>query len=229
MHNLVRLNLRQTIVIGIAIFTLAFGGIGLLSLSNINQLQQEVVLVERADDLRNLILEIRREEKNFFLYMDRAFFSVGRENLERAWTALDALTGEIGTRGLEHGESLAQGLVRYGELLDRLGEASATPAESGPAAQALRETGQELVEHSRAIAELERATILRINRKLRLTLIVSMGRWPWWSSPWSSSSTRASCGRCGVSRRPRVPSPRAPSFLSRSRTTTTKSSRSSWP
>ena len=175
MHNLVRLNLRQTIVFGIAIFTLAFGGIGLLSLSNINQLQQEVVLVERADDLRNLILEIRREEKNFFLYMDRSFFSVGRENLERARTALDALSGEIGqARGLKHGEALNRGLVRYGELLDRLGETPARPTEDGPAAHALRETGQALVENSRALAELERESILRINQKLRLTLIVSM-------------------------------------------------------
>ena len=175
MHNLVRLNLRQTIVIGIAIFTFAFGGIGLLSLSNINQLQQEVVLVERADDLRNLILEIRREEKNFFLYRDRTFFSVGRENLKRARIALDALSGDIGpSRGLEHGMALDRGLARYGELLDRLGETSASPAEGAPAAKKLRETGQEIVEHSQAIAELERESILRINQKLRLTLIVSM-------------------------------------------------------
>lgn len=175
MHNLVRLNLRQTIVVGIAIFTLAFGGIGLLSLTNLNQLQHEVVLVERADDLRNLILELRREEKNFFLYRDRSFFSLGRDNLRRARTALETLSGGIGqARGLEHGEALNQGLVRYGELLDRLGKTAGSPGEDAPSAQKLRETGQAIVEHSRAIAEFERESILRINQKLRLTLIISM-------------------------------------------------------
>ncbi|QGY41826.1 HAMP domain-containing protein [Pseudodesulfovibrio cashew] len=173
---MVRPNLRHTIIIGIAIFTLAFGGIGLLSLSNINQLQQEVILVERADDLRNLILEIRREEKNFFLYRDRAFFTVGRENLQKVRTALDALSEEIGEPGgMTHGEAMAKGLERYGELLDRLSKAPALPEENTLAAKALRETGQEIVEHSRAIAEFERESILGINQKLRMTLVISMG------------------------------------------------------
>ncbi|SKA87577.1 His Kinase A (phospho-acceptor) domain-containing protein [Paucidesulfovibrio gracilis DSM 16080] len=171
-----RLNLRQTIVIGIAIFTLAFGGIGLLSLSNINQLQQEIVLVERADDLRNLILEIRREEKNFFLYRDRSFFFEGKKNLQEAETALDALFQEIGrARGMNHREALEQGIVRYGELLAALAEMDGMPGENAPPVQALREAGQQLVEHSRAIAEFERESVLRINHKLRMTLIVSMG------------------------------------------------------
>lgn len=171
-----RPNLRQTIVIGIAIFTLAFGGIALLSLSNINKQQQEVNLVERADDLRNLILEIRREEKNFFLYHDSALFSVGRENLKRATAAFNDLSeGIAGPIGQGHGTELVRGIRKYGELLDRLRSAKGPIGEDSPEAQALRETGQNLVEHSRAIAELERKSILAINQKLRMTLIISMG------------------------------------------------------
>jgi len=170
-----RPNLRQTIVIGIAIFTLAFGGIALLSLSNIDQLQQEVDLVERADDLRNLILEIRRAEKNFFLYRDPAIFSEGRENLDRATAALNDLSVEIAKpHGREHGSELVRGIRQYGEILDRLRPLDGSIGEDNPEAQALRETGQSLVEHSRAIAELERESILAINQKLRMTLITSM-------------------------------------------------------
>ncbi|WP_147820966.1 sensor histidine kinase [Salidesulfovibrio onnuriiensis] len=175
---MVRPNLRQTIILGIVIFTLAFGGIALLSLSNINRLQQEVVLVEHADDLRNLILEIRREEKNFFLYKDTAFFSQGRADLEKALTALDALSGELGQPlGREHGLKLQQGLSHYGALLTQIDEVfrQGKIAEDHAAARELRETGQRLVEHSRAIAEFERESILGINQKLRMTLIVSMG------------------------------------------------------
>ncbi|WP_316896557.1 HAMP domain-containing sensor histidine kinase [Pseudodesulfovibrio indicus] len=170
-----RPNLRQTIVIGIAIFTLAFGCIALLSLSNINRLQQAVLLVERADDLRNLILEIRREEKNFFLYRDHALFSVGRENLVRAEEAVAELSGEIAKlHGEPHGSELVQGIARYGDLLKEISGQPGEAGESSPAAHALRETGQSLVEHSRAIAELERENILNINQRLRMTLIISM-------------------------------------------------------
>lgn len=173
---MIRPNLRQTIVFGIAIFTFAFGSIALLSLSNINQLQQEVNLVERADDLRNLILEIRREEKNFFLYHDSSLFSIGRENLQLATETLNALSSEIAKPyGEEHGTKLTEGIKNYGIILERLQSANLGLRETGPAAQALRETGQSLVEHSRAIAELERESILTINQELRMTLIISVG------------------------------------------------------
>jgi len=174
-NGMVRPNLRHTIILGIAIFTLAFGSIALLSLSNLNRLQEAVLLVERADDLRNLILEIRREEKNFFLYQDGSLFSVGRENLNRARTILDELSGEIAQlHGEAHDSALARGMERYGTLLARFSAASADIGENSPPAHALRETGQTLVEHSQAIAELERANILNINQRLRMTLFISM-------------------------------------------------------
>ncbi|CCH50236.1 sensor histidine kinase [Pseudodesulfovibrio piezophilus] len=172
---MVKPNLRQTIIFGIAIFSLAFGGIALLSLSNINQLQQEVLLVERADDLRNLILEIRREEKNFFLYQNTALFSIGPKYLEQATAALEVLSVELAKpRSGEHGAALKQGLQRYGDLLAQFNAASPNKTGDSPKAQNLRETGQSLVEHSRAIAEFERESILVINEKLRMTLITSM-------------------------------------------------------
>lgn len=170
-----RPNLRQTIVIGIVFFTSAFGGIALLALTNINRLQQETLLVERADDLRNLILEIRREEKNFFLYHDPALFSIGRENLERATAAMDVLSDEMAaSNGREHGAALLRGIKTYADVLEQLKAAGDKGGEYSPAAKALRETGQNLVEHSRAVAELERENIFAINQRLRLTLIISV-------------------------------------------------------
>ncbi|BCS89859.1 sensor histidine kinase [Pseudodesulfovibrio sediminis] len=172
---MVRPNLRQTIVIGIAIFTFAFGSIALLSLSNINQLQQEVLLVERADDLRNLILEIRREEKNFFLYQDTALFSIGEENLKHAMDILNILSEEVTRPHSKHyGTELTQGIEKYAGLLKQFSSTSSNIRENSPAAHALRETGQSLVEDSRAIAEFERENILLINQELRMTLIISM-------------------------------------------------------
>ncbi|WP_272701677.1 sensor histidine kinase [Desulfovibrio sp. Fe33] len=173
--GMVRPNLRQTIILGIAIFTLAFGSIAVLSLSTLDRLQEAVLLVERADDLRNLILEIRREEKNYFLYRDESLFSVGRTNLNQAGAILGKLSGGIAElHGERHDAALAQGMARYGQLLVELSTAPPGTGEGSPEAQALRETGQSLVEHSKAIAELERGNILDINQRLRMTLFISM-------------------------------------------------------
>lgn len=174
---MVKPNLRQTIIIGIVIFTFAFGGIALLSLSNLNQLQREVALVEHVDDLSNLILEVRRQEKNFFLYHDMALFTQGRTDLEQAMVTLDNLSDDIGKPpGRLQRKKLRKGLKTYGDLLSQIHATFRTDsiAENHPAAQALRETGQNLVEYSKAIAEFERNSILGINRKLRMTLLVSM-------------------------------------------------------
>ena len=172
---MVRPNLRQSIVIGIAIFVVAFGSIALLSLSHIDRLQQEVLLIERTDDLRNVILEIRREEKNYFLYNDRAMFHRNRSNIAKASALLDELSEEIAqTEGRAHGEAIREGLARYAAMADTLEAATDAITEEGPRAQALREAGQKLVEHSRAIAEYERESILGINQRLRATLIISM-------------------------------------------------------
>lgn len=170
-----RPNLRQTIIIGIAIFTFAFGSIALLSLSNIDQLQEEVTLIERADDLRNVILEIRREEKNFFLYNDTSFFSTATSNLQKAEEALHSLSDAIDEpKSKAQGADLMEGIRKYRLLLADLREAKAISGENSQTAQTLRETGQRLVEDSRAIAEYERENILKINRELRATLFISV-------------------------------------------------------
>jgi len=173
---MVKPNLRQSIVIGIAIFVFAFGCIAMLSLSNLDNLQQEVLLVERTDDLRNLILEIRREEKNYFLYHNKAMFSLNRANIEKASAILGDLSAEIDRPGGRvHGEALKQGLVLYRALLDRFEADADNIREDGPRAKAIREAGQGLLEHSRAIAEFERESILGINQRLRTTLLIAMG------------------------------------------------------
>jgi signal transduction histidine kinase len=174
---MLKLNIRQKIVFGIVIFTICFGCIGMLSYLNTVQLEREVLIVERVDDLSNFILEIRRIEKNYFLYRDQTIFSKGIEELDEAATLLQSLTPEFQQYVVkQHGISLEADLKRYRGILD----AYILKQQTGPVdnlqddASALREAGQGLVEHSRAISKLERAGILSINNKLRTTLILSM-------------------------------------------------------
>ncbi len=174
---MLKLNIRQKIIFGIVIFTICFGCIGMLSYSNTLQLERAVLIVEHADDLSNFILEIRRSEKNYFLYRDQTIFSKGIEELNEAATLLQSLTPEFQQPLVKsHGTSLEVDLKRYREILDAflLKQQSRSIDNLQDEETALREVGQKLVEHSRAISRFERASILSINNKLRTTLVLSM-------------------------------------------------------
>jgi len=66
--QIISLNLRQKIILGISLFFLAVAIVGLLSYRNLKVIEKKIRFVEIADDLQNIVLEIRRYEKNFFLY-----------------------------------------------------------------------------------------------------------------------------------------------------------------
>lgn len=166
-------NIRQKIILGTAIFMFCFGGIAILSLSNLRQLESELVLVERTDDLRNLILDTRRVEKNFLLYHDEDFYHQGLVFLGEAVTLLDSLASELNDHMAGHyALLLREDLGLYRQLLVRIHE-SGQPLDADVAR--LREQGQDISEMSSRIAHVERASILGINNNLRSTLVISMG------------------------------------------------------
>ena len=173
---MLKLNIRQKIIIGIVIFTICFGCLGMLSYMNTLQLENEVQLIERSDDLSNLILEIRRVEKNYLLYHDPALFTLGLDYLDQTNTLLKELMDEFRKAKIKkHGLELDKNLLRYKSLLQKI---DGTPDKSLEQDNAqiikLRETGQALVEHSKAISNFERDNILEINQTLRSNLFISM-------------------------------------------------------
>ncbi|GKT31251.1 HAMP domain-containing histidine kinase, partial [Aduncisulcus paluster] len=143
---------------------------------NTLQLEDEVLLVERSDDLSNLILEIRRIEKNYLLYHDPALFTLGLDYLKRADVLLQELMGEF--KKLEKkqtGKKLELNLENYRKLLLKLKAApKRASTENKELNDHLRETGQAMVGLSKAISNFERKYILSINRELRSNLTLSM-------------------------------------------------------
>lgn len=173
---MLKLNIRQKIVIGIIIFTFCFGCLGVISYMNTVQLEDEVQLIERSDDLSNLILEIRRIEKNYLLYHDPALFTLGLEYLDRTEALLEELMDEFRKPKIkEHVHRLKSNLTLYKKLLSKIDlETGDSLAQDNSLSIEMREVGQALAEHSKAISNFERQNILDINRTLRSTLFISM-------------------------------------------------------
>lgn len=65
-----RVSLRKKIIIALSLFLTAGGSMWLLNYYKHYVLNQKLQILEKKDDLFNTILEARRYEKNYFLYME---------------------------------------------------------------------------------------------------------------------------------------------------------------
>jgi signal transduction histidine kinase len=139
-------------------------------------------LVERADDLVNNILEIRRFEKNFFLYREPKSLRDAKAYLERV--AAIRFGQEEGILRLPSGPEdnrFQRLLVQYRETLDRIESllqsemtGSETPAFSS-LEEKLRDLGQQLLTLSERWAKEERAAIDRLFLKAVYLFVSSIG------------------------------------------------------
>jgi methyl-accepting chemotaxis protein len=144
-------------------------------------------LVERGDDLVNNILEIRRFEKNFFLYRKPASLKEARSYLQR----VDAIccSKEEGVLQLKTGphELFHQTLARYREKFTQIENLlqKSSPGYEPPALafleENLRNLGQQLLVMAESWAKEERARIDRLFLRalylfvLSIVLFVIMG------------------------------------------------------
>lgn len=174
MKPLIRLNMRQKVTIGFLVCLLAIGAVGGASYLNLAEMERKIELVEGVDDLSNLILEIRRYEKNYLLFG-------GAEDLREAERyiaeGLQVLAGlfPVASR-FDAGpmlERLREGLLEYVRQKDAV--AGLQGGARDEAVERLREMGKELVDQSRRIAAFERGRILRINNGLKTSVLASMG------------------------------------------------------
>ena len=173
------LNLRQKIILGISLFFVAVAVVGLLSYRNLRVMEKKIRFVEIADDLQNIVLEIRRYEKNFFLY---GFSEVGAlaENKRYIGIALSTL-GKFSPelKDLEGAPKigvLKEALEDYGKLIDEIRRVAISQDVSSMEAlqEALREKGKTLVTLSEDLVKFERERVMMILERLYSHLIAAM-------------------------------------------------------
>ncbi len=152
-----------------------------LSFSVHREIGHRLRLMEVADDLVNHILEIRRFEKNFFLYKEESSleealaYTNGAEKLYRSHE--DEITRLI--KESKKG-SFLEVLTRYKETLSRLrSNPPASQAGRGPDTgrspeETLRDIGQQLVDMTTRWAKEERSKIDRLFRRALYLFTSSM-------------------------------------------------------
>ncbi len=175
-----QLNIRQKIILGITFFILAMGTVGLLSYRTLRVVEKKVKLVEIADDLSNIILEIRRYEKNFFLYglSEKEALAENRRYIGEALQVLNSFSTDLkDLKGAPKINRIKRELVQYQEIVDQVSRAVENDNFGLVKAleESLRNKGKTLVDLSQELVRFERERILLIIDTLYTHLIMAMG------------------------------------------------------
>ncbi|SMC27368.1 Signal transduction histidine kinase [Desulfacinum hydrothermale DSM 13146] len=171
------LNIRQKVIVGMTLGVLTLGVIGAISYRSLLEVETKVKFVEVADDLLNTILELRRFEKNFFLYETLEAIEENERYREEATSILTRISPRL--RSLEGGQKLQRieaSLRDYRRLMAQLKQAASAHRreEIHRLEQPLREKGKELVDLAQDLVYFERQRILGILKGLKTQLAGSL-------------------------------------------------------
>jgi signal transduction histidine kinase len=177
------LNIRQKVVLGFTACMLLIGIIGGLSYSYLRSIELKQHVVEIADDLRDIILEVRRYEKNYLLYGSAEDLQENQKYTQLALDTLAKIVPEVKNLKVSSQMNvLRQELLGYRKLMEQMPAHTSRVADSGQSRNSgleaheeqLRVRGKRLVELSRQLVTFERTRILEIIDTLKTQLISSV-------------------------------------------------------
>jgi len=149
-------SLRQKILVAYAVIAALTAGFSLFSLVELRLLESSIVAGEQIARFFDTSLEIRRFEKNYFLYRQPGDLDENRQFVEQARALLREHGGLFETLGTGAGRAaLAADLERYAALMERYAGADGSEALAGE----IRATGKTIVTVAEALARAERATL----------------------------------------------------------------------
>jgi two-component system NtrC family sensor kinase len=171
------LNIRQKVIVGLTLCMLLIGLIGGISYRYLREIERKQHLVEVADDLSNVILEIRRYEKNYLLYGMTSDLEENRRYVQQGVAVLEKIAPEMkDLQGAPQLSQLEQAFINYRQSMEQM--ATCVPQGTHSCGQRiedqLREHGKALVDLSTRLVTFERDRILKIISTLKTQLLTSL-------------------------------------------------------
>jgi len=175
LSRLPRLSIRQRVVAGAVIPVLIFAILGVISYDCLVRLETGLTLMEKADDLRDAILEIRRYEKNYLLYAHAEDFEQAGTFIEEARAVAAQMAALVSARSDEGVavERLLAVAAAYREHWNALRSDGRALAPEPKDIEALRQAGKDLVDISGELKEAARGRILHLVYTLMRQLFVT--------------------------------------------------------
>lgn len=174
--------IRRIVLFGMILSILGFSVLGGISYKYLLQIEEALALAEVVDDLSSDILEIRRYEKNYLLYMGEADYVETLRYCDSALSIIDRIENPEGGLSSSDREGratlleLRQDLSSYKETFAGLktdGNAHAM-VQSSTSDPHLRDQGKDLVDLVHRFVATQRARILGIVATLKHQLVLAI-------------------------------------------------------
>ena len=170
------LNIRQKVTLGFTVCVMVICFVGGFSYHYLRDIEFKQHVVQIADDLREIVLEMRRYEKNYLLYGLEEDFKENQRYNQKALEVLAAIVPDVqNLRVASQMDIFKLDLIAYQGLMAQL----AKSGERGHSAsrgleEQLRTRGKALVDLSVQLVAFERYRILEIINTLKTQLLISL-------------------------------------------------------
>jgi two-component system, NtrC family, sensor kinase len=170
------LNIRQKVILGFTACVLAIGFIGGFSYHYLRAIEVKQHVAQIADDLREIVLEIRRYEKNYLLYGLNADFKENRRYTQEALQVLAKIVPDVqNLKVASQMQTFREELITYQGLMEQLAKSGERGQHDGRGLEEqLRSRGKSLLDLSLQLVAFERLRILEIITTLKTQLLVSV-------------------------------------------------------
>ena len=175
LSHLPHLTIRRKVVIGTVIPVLIFTILGVISYDYLVRLESDLGLMEKADDLRDAILEIRRYEKNYLLYSHVEDFEEAGWFIAQAYAAATEMAGLV-SPGSAPGKAIARlldVLAAYQGHLHTLRPDGRPVSPDAGELENLRQAGKDLTDVSGEVKAAARGRILYLVHTLMRQLFAT--------------------------------------------------------
>jgi two-component system NtrC family sensor kinase len=170
----VYLNIRQKVILGLTACVLAIGFIGGFSYHYLHAIEFKQHVVQIADDLREIVLEIRRYEKNYLLYSSDEDLQQNRRYADQALEVFAQIVPEVqNLRVASQLNTFKDKLLAYRGLMEQMAQ-TRDQSDRRTLEEQLRGLGKSLVDLSVQLVAFERRRILEILSTLKTQLLVSV-------------------------------------------------------
>jgi two-component system NtrC family sensor kinase len=166
-------SLRRKVTFGYYALATLIVGLSLFAFFELRLIGDKIVAGAHVAEFFDATLEIRRFEKNIFLYQQEEDLSENRAFIQQAQELLrDYRPAFASFAGPQQTDALNAALGRYVILMDAY--IASAPAQSGPLENEIRQLGKEIVTAAEAIARAERASLQGSLDRHREVLAVSI-------------------------------------------------------
>ena len=175
MIKALHLNLKFKIMFILGCYVLGILSMGFISYNHLETTEEKTEFLELAYNLNNIILEVRRYEKNYFLYYKEEALQENRRYLQQAVETEKTIVAKSGRLKIAPMlKEFEKELLAYQASMELLSQQHPIDNAEHTYSQLvdkLREQGKRMTEHSEELVEFERNQIHGILKLLKLQLI----------------------------------------------------------